>query len=41
MNKISVKKVDRMVQQQSVHLRWRYYTGRFLNVNTFYKNNPD
>ena len=38
MNKINANNPVNIVQQQSVHFLCFYYTGKFLNVNTFYKN---
>lgn len=41
MNMMSAKRAVKMVQQQSVHLRCFYYTGRFLKVKTFCKYNGE
>ena len=37
MNIIKANRALKIVQQQSVHFLCFSYTGRFLNVNTFYK----
>jgi hypothetical protein len=37
MNIMKANRALKIVQQQSVHFLCFSYTGRFLNVNTFYK----
>ena len=40
-NNTNAKSAVKIVQQQSVHLRCFYSTGKFLNVNTFCKYKGD